>query len=70
MVEIFGREASGKTTLALHVIKEAQKLGGMCYQIYISYTTFLLMYLHLVHLLNMVNFLSLSACGPQNSASH
>lgn len=30
MVEIFGREASGKTTLALHVIKEAQKLGGYC----------------------------------------
>ncbi|KAJ0098488.1 hypothetical protein Patl1_20415 [Pistacia atlantica] len=27
IVEIFGREASGKTTLALHVIKEAQKLG-------------------------------------------
>ncbi|GLT58692.1 hypothetical protein SLA2020_315630 [Shorea laevis] len=30
MVEIYGREASGKTTLALHVIKEAQKLGGYC----------------------------------------
>jgi len=27
-VEIFGPEASGKTTLALHVIAEAQKLGG------------------------------------------
>ncbi len=26
--EIFGPEASGKTTLSLHVIKEAQKLGG------------------------------------------
>ncbi|MCR4391244.1 MAG: recombinase RecA [Candidatus Acetothermia bacterium] len=28
MVEIFGPEASGKTTLALHIIAEAQKLGG------------------------------------------
>ncbi|XP_057547637.1 DNA repair protein recA homolog 2, mitochondrial isoform X1 [Amaranthus tricolor] len=30
IVEIYGKEASGKTTLALHVIKEAQKLGGYC----------------------------------------
>ncbi|KAL2923477.1 DNA repair protein recA-like protein 2 mitochondrial, partial [Bienertia sinuspersici] len=30
MVEIYGKEASGKTTLALHVVKEAQKLGGYC----------------------------------------
>ena len=28
IVEIFGPEASGKTTLALHCIAEAQKLGG------------------------------------------
>ncbi|MCJ7680472.1 MAG: recombinase RecA [Candidatus Aminicenantes bacterium] len=28
VVEIFGPEATGKTTLALHVIAEAQKLGG------------------------------------------
>ncbi|XP_010672926.2 DNA repair protein recA homolog 2, mitochondrial [Beta vulgaris subsp. vulgaris] len=30
IVEIYGKEASGKTTLALHVIKEAQKFGGYC----------------------------------------
>lgn len=30
-MEIFGPEASGKTTLALHVIAEAQKLGGYLY---------------------------------------
>jgi recombination protein RecA len=29
IVEIFGPESSGKTTLALHVISEAQKLGGV-----------------------------------------
>lgn len=28
--EIYGPESSGKTTLALHVIAEAQKLGGTC----------------------------------------
>ena len=28
ITEIFGPEASGKTTICLHVIKEAQKLGG------------------------------------------
>ena len=30
IVEIFGPEASGKTTLALHVIASAQKEGGHC----------------------------------------
>lgn len=30
IVEIFGPEASGKTTLALHIIAEAQKIGGQC----------------------------------------
>jgi recombination protein RecA len=30
IVEIFGPEASGKTTLALHVIAQAQKRGGTC----------------------------------------
>lgn len=30
MVEIYGKEASGKTTLSLHVIREAQKIGGYC----------------------------------------
>jgi recombination protein RecA len=29
VVEIFGPESSGKTTLALHIIAEAQKVGGM-----------------------------------------
>src|SRR5215212_4270579 len=29
VVEIFGPESSGKTTLALHVIAEAQKAGGL-----------------------------------------
>jgi recombination protein RecA len=28
-MEIFGPESSGKTTLALHIIAEAQKLGGL-----------------------------------------
>ena len=30
IVEIYGPESSGKTTLALHVIAEAQKQGGAC----------------------------------------
>ncbi|MGP1396889.1 MAG: recombinase RecA [Inquilinaceae bacterium] len=30
IVEIYGPESSGKTTLALHAIAEAQKLGGVC----------------------------------------
>lgn len=30
IIEIFGPESSGKTTLALHVIAEAQKKGGVC----------------------------------------
>ncbi|MFT4203785.1 MAG: recombinase RecA [Chitinophagaceae bacterium] len=30
IIEIYGPESSGKTTLATHVIAEAQKLGGMC----------------------------------------
>ena len=30
IVEIYGGEASGKTTLSLHVIAEAQKKGGTC----------------------------------------
>jgi recombination protein RecA len=30
IVEIFGPESSGKTTLSLHVIAEAQKRGGVC----------------------------------------
>lgn len=30
IVEIYGQEASGKTTLGFHIVKEAQKLGGYC----------------------------------------
>ncbi len=30
IIEIFGPESSGKTTLSLHVIAEAQKQGGLC----------------------------------------
>jgi recombination protein RecA len=29
VIEVFGPEASGKTTLALHAVAEAQKLGGI-----------------------------------------
>ena len=30
MVEVFGPESSGKTTIATHCIAEAQKMGGVC----------------------------------------
>lgn len=30
IVEIYGPESSGKTTLALHIVAEAQKKGGVC----------------------------------------
>src|SRR5512136_882583 len=30
VVEIYGPESSGKTTLALHVVSQAQKIGGIC----------------------------------------
>jgi len=30
IIEIYGPEASGKTTLALHMVSEAQKMGGIC----------------------------------------
>ena len=28
IIEVFGPESSGKTTLALHIVAEAQKMGG------------------------------------------
>src|ERR1700690_3782767 len=30
IMEIYGPESSGKTTLALHAVSQAQKLGGIC----------------------------------------
>lgn len=30
IIEVYGPESSGKTTLALHTVAEAQKLGGIC----------------------------------------
>jgi recombination protein RecA len=30
VIEIYGPESSGKTTLAMHCIAEAQKKGGIC----------------------------------------
>jgi len=30
IIEVYGPESSGKTTLTLHVVAEAQKLGGVC----------------------------------------
>src|SRR3989344_9185797 len=29
-IEIYGPESSGKTTLALHIVAEVQKMGGLC----------------------------------------
>ena len=36
IVEVYGPESSGKTTLALQVVAEAQKAGGICASV--SYT--------------------------------
>ncbi|MCI0542310.1 recombinase RecA [bacterium] len=30
IIEVFGPESSGKTTMALHAVAEAQKIGGVC----------------------------------------
>lgn len=37
IIEVFGPESSGKTTLSLHVIAEAQKKGGLCAFIDVEY---------------------------------
>ncbi|HBY64247.1 MAG TPA: DNA recombination/repair protein RecA, partial [Solibacterales bacterium] len=29
VIEVFGPESSGKTTIALHIVAEAQRLGGV-----------------------------------------
>ena len=34
IIEVFGPESSGKTTLALHIVAEAQKMGGEAAFIY------------------------------------
>ena len=31
VIEIYGPESSGKTTLALHAVAEVQRNGGCCY---------------------------------------
>ena len=36
IIEIYGPESSGKTTLALQVVAEAQKAGGICCLLYTS----------------------------------
>ena len=38
VIEIYGPESSGKTTLAIHAIAECQKKGGMAAFIAVSYT--------------------------------
>ena len=40
VVEIFGPESSGKTTLVYHVIAEAQRRGGICAFIWSSIGTY------------------------------
>ena len=48
VVEIYGPESSGKTTLALHIIAEAQKSGG--YAAFIDAEHALDIYLSLIHI--------------------
>ena len=36
IIEIYGPESSGKTTLALHIVSEAQKKGGTACLLYTS----------------------------------
>ena len=36
IIEVFGPESSGKTTLAFHVVAEAQKLGGEIKNVFVG----------------------------------
>ena len=53
IVEVYGPESSGKTTLALHVIAEAQRAGGVC------------AFIDAEHALDVGYARASSACGPE-----
>jgi hypothetical protein len=56
VAEIYGPEASGKTTMALHVVAQAQKGGGMC------------AYIDAEHALDLGYARKLGWCYPSNAA--